>query len=83
MSTSRGRIPKFASQKPMIPIWWRAANSSSASTRSMLMRAILASVAAPQSQKVQPYGQPRFVSIGRYCRPSIQWSNSPVVYGDG
>ena len=25
------------------------------------------SVAAPQSQNVQPYGQPRFVSTGMYC----------------
>ncbi len=54
MSRSRGRMPKLASQNPMVWTRLAAAKSISPSTRSRLMRVIFDSVAAPQSQNVHP-----------------------------
>ncbi len=80
MSTSRATMPKLASHNCTPGMARSATHSTSASTRSTLNLRSRDNVAEPQSQNVQPYGHPRFVSIETAYRHAAgsMWSNSPV-----
>ena len=86
ISTSRGRIPKFASAMKMYSIRVRGDPFRLREMRSRSKRLTLAAIAEPQSQNVHWNGQPRFVSqtVLQVSRgAAISGAKTPSRNGDG